>query len=878
MPQLTLESKLFRFKSGLRLIVEEDHGSPVVGVVSVVGVGSSSDPPGKEGLAHFVEHLGFRSKPDGKAGISSLLARVGAASYNATTSLDRTTYFAFGSTQTLESLVGLEGARLVNPIANVDRASFDVEREVVRNELRLRNETGYYSQFLTWAQSAVFPPEHPYSRPLIGTQESLSAIKLEDAQEFARSHYRPDNMLMVIMGDVDSAQLAPILQRALPPPLWEERPAGAQNPPPAEPQALPEPPPHPLYRFNAAVDAPELLMAWSVPRAESAEGLMLDTLVLLLNSALHQLSDEDVSRATAGLLRGKDGSVLICEAHLKRGVHPEQTAQRIQEHVRRTFRTTPYGRGIEQQSRGYAQIRFWAHAHLIYELEDIQTRAVRLAQSSFAGGPEGAYTRSLHALEQLDARQASQWVDRYLDPKRARLALVLPSAEGAPSEADQGDLPEPSDDAVTVSYPPQAIRSIIHPVPAKQFQTVRLENGLEVVVARRRAWPVVTLELAVRGGTATAQPRGVAELASLAKPKGVGEHGQPSQYGIEIRERPTEDALLTLVEAGSGNFDVALAMLADRAQGLEIRESALTRFQTEVLPPREREEQLPKAQANRAFWNAIYWPDRFGYRATAEELKRVKVEELQQWVDQTYSPNNSILAIVGDVDPAEAVNAAQHWFGGWKAPKPSQRKAQAVPAAAASETRKSVLVTHRPAATQAEIQFGCAAHAESPTEALAYRLLAELVSTALFDAARERLGATYGFRATAKTFAGGNSQIVVNGSVNNSHLRKVLSLIREHWPTPSENDLSEQSIDRIRWGLARRYNLQYATTPALASAVVQIRLQGWSPEVFEEFPDRLLAITPADVKKAANECRKTAAISVLGDEKTIDPALKDVWN
>src|SRR5262249_55209991 len=68
--EITLQANSFRLKSGLRLIVEEDHSSPVVGVVAVVGVGSSSDPQGKEGLAHFVEHLSFRSRPDAKSSIS----------------------------------------------------------------------------------------------------------------------------------------------------------------------------------------------------------------------------------------------------------------------------------------------------------------------------------------------------------------------------------------------------------------------------------------------------------------------------------------------------------------------------------------------------------------------------------------------------------------------------------------------------------------------------------------------------------------------------------------------------------------------------------------------------------------------------------------
>ena len=876
--EITLQANSFRLKSGLRLIVEEDHSSPVVGVVAVVGVGSSSDPQGKEGLAHFVEHLSFRSRPDAKSSISSLLARVGAASYNATTSLDATTYFEFGSTETLESLVGLEGARLLSPMANVDQRSLDVEREVVRNELRLRNETGYHSQFLTWAQSAVFPPEHPYSRPLIGTHESLSAIRIEDAQEFARRHYRPDNMLIVIIGDLDTAQLSPILDRALPPPLWqEEAPASAPKPAP-DGRTLPTPPPHPLYRFNASVREPELLIAWSLPSAESAEGLMLSTLVLLLNAALTQIGDDDVSHASARILPGREASVLICEMVLKRGAHPEESAQRIFEQLRRRFATISYASGMASQSMTYWQLRFWAHARLIYDLEDIQRRAIRLAQTAYGGGITDVYTRSLNALEQLDANKASRLVHDYLDAKRARTALVLPSTDSPASEVDQAAIPEPAEDAATVLYPPEAIRSIIHTVPAKQFRTLHLENGLEVVIAQRRAWPLVTVELAVRGGSATAQPRGVAELSTWARPKRLGEHGQPSQYGIEILQRQTEDALFTVVEAGSGNFDVALAVLSDRVQRLQVQDSALTRFRKDGIPLLEREEQFPRAQADRAFWDSIFASRGFGRQATAADLKAVKGEDIQRWLDQTYSPKNAVLAIVGDVNLAEAAKAVEHWFGSWKAEKAPEPTSHVIPVSATVDSRKAVLVTNRPAATQAEIRFGCSTHAENPTDALAYRVLADLVSTALFDAAREKFGATYGFRGSARTFQGGTSQIVLSGAVDNNSAKKVLALIREHWPTPSDKDLSEQSIGRIRWNLARRYNLQYTTSPALAHAIVQTRIQGWSPELLEDFPDRLLAITPADVRRAAEDCRQTAALSILGDEKMIQPALKDVWN
>src|ERR1700733_4284636 len=81
-----------RFPSGLRVLLEEDHRSPSVSIVTLVGTGAADDPPGKAGLAHFVEHLAFRTKPDGTTTSRAALARAGAGALNAMTQHDSTIY------------------------------------------------------------------------------------------------------------------------------------------------------------------------------------------------------------------------------------------------------------------------------------------------------------------------------------------------------------------------------------------------------------------------------------------------------------------------------------------------------------------------------------------------------------------------------------------------------------------------------------------------------------------------------------------------------------------------------------------------------------------------------------------------------------------
>ena len=169
----------FRLPNGLHILVEARKGSPVVGIFSAIGCGSTSDPKGREGLAHLIEHLAFRGKPDGKTSWQQLLNQAGATTWNASTSLDATTYYSGSATGLFEGLLMVESSRLVQLVPGIDQRVLDVEREVVRNELRQRGEMAIGPEF-GWLQAAVFPEGHAYHRPIVGTHESLNAITLDD--------------------------------------------------------------------------------------------------------------------------------------------------------------------------------------------------------------------------------------------------------------------------------------------------------------------------------------------------------------------------------------------------------------------------------------------------------------------------------------------------------------------------------------------------------------------------------------------------------------------------------------------------------------------------------------------------------------------------
>src|SRR5215831_13632503 len=127
-PTIRFAMQDFVLPSGLRILVQEDHSAPIVVVVNVVGAGHVHDPPGREGTAHLLEHLSFRARRDGGATHWSMLERVGAGEFNASTQADVTTYYAAGAREVLPELLRLESARIADPLQGVDEAAFATER------------------------------------------------------------------------------------------------------------------------------------------------------------------------------------------------------------------------------------------------------------------------------------------------------------------------------------------------------------------------------------------------------------------------------------------------------------------------------------------------------------------------------------------------------------------------------------------------------------------------------------------------------------------------------------------------------------------------------------------------------------------------------
>ncbi len=190
----------FKLRNGLQAVVIEDHRAPVVTHMVWYRVGAADEVPGKSGIAHFLEHLMFKGTRRLKPGEFSQIVAANGGSENAFTSLDYTGYFQRVASDRLELMMKMESDRMQGLILTDDDVV--TERNVVLEERNSRTENNPGALFSEQRQASLYM-NHPYGVPIIGWKHEIEALNREDALEFYRKYYAPNNAVLVVAGDVD---------------------------------------------------------------------------------------------------------------------------------------------------------------------------------------------------------------------------------------------------------------------------------------------------------------------------------------------------------------------------------------------------------------------------------------------------------------------------------------------------------------------------------------------------------------------------------------------------------------------------------------------------------------------------------------------------
>jgi len=196
--KIKVDFKDVKLKNGLRVLLVEDHNAPVVSVAITYDVGSRNERQGRTGFAHLFEHMMFTGSQNVGKNEYSLLIDTNGGGNNATTSEDRTLYFATVPSNQLDMILFLEADRMSN--LDVTQDNLDTQRNAVQEERRRGLDNQPYGKTGEKFQEVMYD-NFAYKHSVIGSMEDLNAASLQDVKDFFRVYYAPNNAALALVGD-----------------------------------------------------------------------------------------------------------------------------------------------------------------------------------------------------------------------------------------------------------------------------------------------------------------------------------------------------------------------------------------------------------------------------------------------------------------------------------------------------------------------------------------------------------------------------------------------------------------------------------------------------------------------------------------------------
>ncbi len=200
----------FTLENGMKVVVVPNHRAPIVVHMVWYGVGSADEPPGKSGIAHFLEHLMFKGTKTVASGEFSRIVRRNGGRDNAFTSNDYTGYYQMVASDRLELMMEMEADRMTGLLLRDE--DIQPERMVVMEERRARVDNKP-SVILSEHVDAALYMNHPYRRPVIGWMHEIESLDKASILDFYRRWYAPNNAALVVVGDITAETLRPMAER-----------------------------------------------------------------------------------------------------------------------------------------------------------------------------------------------------------------------------------------------------------------------------------------------------------------------------------------------------------------------------------------------------------------------------------------------------------------------------------------------------------------------------------------------------------------------------------------------------------------------------------------------------------------------------------------
>ena len=412
-----VEPKEFTLSNDMKVILVEVPKAPVATVQVWYKVGSRNEVMGRAGLSHMLEHMMFKGTAKYPKGTFSRLVRKNGGMDNAFTSQDFTAYFENLAADRVTLALELEADRMQGLI--LDANEFKTEREVVKEERRLRNEDDPQGALVEALFAQAFM-SHPYHWPVIGWFSDLDAMNLDDLQRHYDTYYSPNNATLLVVGDIKADTLLPVIAK-----LFEPIPKGPSPIPIAFTEAQQRGERRFLLKREAQV--PFVMMGYRVPNYVSDDSYALNVLESILShgksARLYQSLVYEHKTALAvgadyGLMQADPG-LFYFYAVVKPGEKVEAVEEAVIKEIHR-LQTEPPSELELQRAKNQIE------ASHIFEQDSNFRQAMLLGEAETIGAGWRKVSQFVERTRAVTAQDVQRVASQYLTADMRTTGILIP--------------------------------------------------------------------------------------------------------------------------------------------------------------------------------------------------------------------------------------------------------------------------------------------------------------------------------------------------------------------------------------------------------------------------------------------------------------------
>ncbi len=859
----------FVLANGLTVLVHEDHKTPVVALNTWYHVASKNEKPGKTGFAHLFEHLMFSGSENFNHTYLNEMIRIGATDLNGTTNQDRTNYFENVPTSMLDFALFAESDRMGHLLPVLDQKKLDLQRGVVQNEKR-QGDNQPYSVAQQLIAENTYPVGHPYSWTVIGSMKDLDAASMSDVQEWFKTYYGPNNVTLVIAGDI-----TPNVAREKVEKYYGEIPPG----PPIAKQEAWIAKRTGTHRGIAQDRVPQarLYRVWNVPEAFAPEESQLDLAARILGggktSRLYKrlvYKDQIATGAFAFDGTSEIGGQFQMVLTAKPGGDLKKVEMEANEELQNLLKNGPTQAELDLAK---TQI-FGDYSREVERIGGFGGKSDILARcQTFTGNPD--------------------CYKIYLE--RVRSATITTVKKAANDWLSDGDYvlevqPYPAMKtaaAIDRSKEPALGSAMSLKLPAMERAT--LPNGLKIVLAERHTAPVVHFNLMVNGG-ASADPADAPGTANLEQ--GMLGEGTTTRDSLKIAEDleslsanfnagVDRDVAFAELDALKANLDRSLDIYADLILRPAFSQKEFERVQKQELAAIAREKVTPNSTVSRVVPQLIYGkgnPYAEFLTGTDASVSKMTREDLAKYHDTWFKPNNATLVIVGDTTLAEITPRLTQLFGSWKS-----GDVAAITIPQVSDPQKDeVYLIDRPGSAQSLIVTAQLAPPQSDPDALALGLVngvfgggfASRINMNLREDKHWSYGVSSGLRA-----ARGQRLFMSSSPVQTDKTKESMEqLVEEFKNIVGSKPISAEEVKTQQADATLSLPGRFETVAQVSTGYSTILEYNLPEDYYNTYTEKVLALTPEKMNEIAKKYIQPGHLVwlVVGDMSKVEAGIREL--